>query len=69
VGRREEALAAIQESVEIRRRLAEAHHNVFRSDLAEALNSQSDFLAQLGRLDEARAAKNEGEAVLSILNR
>jgi hypothetical protein len=69
VGRREEGLAAIQDAVEVRRRLAEARPHIFLADLAEALNNQSNALVQLGRVDEALASKNEAERLLPMLDR
>jgi tetratricopeptide (TPR) repeat protein len=49
LGRREEALAAIEEAVEI----------AFLPDLAMSLNNQSGSLSGLGRLEEALAAIEE----------
>ena len=42
LGRREEALAAIEEAVAIRRQLAEARPDAFLPDLAMSLNNQSE---------------------------
>jgi hypothetical protein len=47
-GRREEALAAIEETVTIRRELTEARSDAFRADLAASLNNQSVFVAESG---------------------
>ena len=48
LGRREEALAAIEEAVTIRRQLAEARPDAFLPDLAMSLNNQSSRLAEPG---------------------
>ena len=47
LGRREDALTAIQEAVSIRRELARARPDAFRPDLAESLNNLSVRLAGL----------------------
>ena len=49
LGRREEALAAIQEAVTIRRQLADARPDVFRPDLAMSLLNLSNRLGSLRR--------------------
>ena len=59
LGRREEALAAIEEAVTIRRDLAAARPDAFLPDLATSLNNQSSCLADLGRREEALAAIEE----------
>jgi tetratricopeptide (TPR) repeat protein len=59
LGRREEALAAISEAVDIRRELAAAHPDAVRPDLASSLNRLSSRLAALGRRGEALAAISE----------
>ncbi|HEY6310674.1 MAG TPA: tetratricopeptide repeat protein [Streptosporangiaceae bacterium] len=56
LGRREEALAAIEEAVTIYRQLAEARPDAFLPGLAGSLNNQSASLADLGRREEALAA-------------
>ncbi len=56
LGRREEALAAIEQATGIYRQLAEARPDAFLPDLAMALNNQSVHLAGLGRREEALAA-------------
>ena len=56
LGRREEALAAVERAVTIRRQLAEARPDAFLPDLAMSLNNQSNRLADLGRREEALAA-------------
>ncbi len=59
LGRREDALAAGQEAVTIRRELAAARPDAFRPDLALELNNLSNRLAELGRREEALAAGHE----------
>src|ERR1019366_2974089 len=59
LGRREEALAAIEEAVTIRRELARARPDAFLPDLATSLNNQSVRLGELGRREEALAAIEE----------
>ena len=59
VGRLVEALAAIQEAVEIRRRLAAGRPDIFRFDLAASLNNLANRLSGLGRREEALAAIQE----------
>ena len=59
LGRREDALAAIQEAVTIRRELAAARPDAFRPDLAMSLNNLSNRLGDLGRREEALAAIQE----------
>jgi tetratricopeptide (TPR) repeat protein len=56
LGRREEALAAIEEAVAIRREVAAARPDAFRPDLADSLNKQAVRLSALGRREEALAA-------------
>ena len=63
LGRREEALAAIQEAVAIYRELAAARPDAFRPDLASSLNNLSLRLADLGRREEALAAIQEAVAI------
>ncbi|HEV2252293.1 MAG TPA: tetratricopeptide repeat protein, partial [Streptosporangiaceae bacterium] len=59
LGRREEALAAIQEAADIRRELAAARPDASRPDLAMALINLALWLADLGRPEEALAASQE----------
>lgn len=59
LGRREEALATIEQAVAIRRQLAEADPDTFLPGLAAALNNQSGRLAELGRWEEALATAGE----------
>ncbi len=63
LGRREEALAAIQESITINRELAAAHPDEFHPDLAVSLNTLSLRLADLGRQEEALAAIQEAVTI------
>ena len=59
LGRREEALAASQEAVDIRRRLAQTRPDAFLPDLATSLNNLGGHLSNLGRREEALAAIRE----------
>ena len=59
LGRREQALAAIQEAVAIRRERPDA----FRADLATSLNILSNRLGDLGRREQALAAIEEAVAI------
>jgi tetratricopeptide (TPR) repeat protein len=59
LGRREEALAATQEAVDIRRGLAQANPQAFLPDLAMSLTSLGNRLSELGRREEALAATQE----------
>jgi Flp pilus assembly protein TadD len=59
LGRREEASAATEEAVEIRRRLAATRPDVFSPNLAFALNSLGIMLSGLGRREEASAATEQ----------
>ena len=59
LGRREDALTAIAEAVQIRRALAAARPDAFRPDLAMSLNNQSSALANLGRREDALIASAE----------
>ena len=56
LGRRDDALAAIDEAITIYRPLAEATPDAFLPDLARALNIRSTCLRELGRRDDALAA-------------
>ena len=69
LGRWEEALAAIEEAVTIRRKLARAHPDMFLPDLATSLNSQSGCLSALGRREEALAAIEEAITISRELAR
>jgi tetratricopeptide (TPR) repeat protein len=60
LGRREEALQATQEAVDLRRRLAAQHPDAFLPDLASSLGAYGLVLRGLGRSAEAAAAFAEG---------
>ncbi len=59
LGRREAALAAIEEAVALDRELATTRPDAFTSDLAQSLNNLSNCLADLGRREAALAAIEE----------
>jgi tetratricopeptide (TPR) repeat protein len=59
LSRREEALAAAQEAVDIYRRLAKTRPDTFLPDLAKSLNNFGAMLSNLGRREEALAATQE----------
>ena len=59
LGRREDALAAIEEAVEIYRRLAAQRPDAFAPNLASSLNNLSGCLSDLGRREDALAAIEE----------
>ncbi|MEA2599153.1 MAG: hypothetical protein QOF89_145 [Acidobacteriota bacterium] len=59
LGRREEALQATGEAVEIRRQLALQRPDAFRPDLATSLNNLGLMLSDLGRREEALQATQE----------
>ncbi len=63
LGRREEALPAIEEAVALYRRLAARNPDAFEPDLATSLNTLSVRLAALGRRAEALAAIEEAVAL------
>jgi tetratricopeptide (TPR) repeat protein len=65
LGRREEALAAAQEAVQIRRALAAARPEAFTPDLARSLSNLAAMLSELGRREEALAAAQEAAALLA----
>ena len=69
LGRREESLAAAEESVQIRRRQAEAEPGTFRPALALALNDQTNPLGALGRWEDARASAEEAVQIRRDLAR
>ena len=64
VGRRDEGLAAIQEAVTVRRRLAAANAAAYKPDLARSLHNLSIDLAEAGRRDEAQQAREEAAALV-----
>jgi tetratricopeptide (TPR) repeat protein len=59
LGRREEALAAAQEAVELLRELAVARPDAFQPDLAASINTLANRLSELGQREEALAAAQE----------
>ena len=63
LGRREGALAAVEEAVTIYRELAAARPDAFRPDLAMSLNNLSADLANLGRREGALAAIEEAVTI------
>ena len=63
LGRREEALAAIEEAVTIRRALAQVRPAVFASRYASSLDAQAAILSELGRDSEAKAVQQEAAAI------
>ncbi|KAF7974198.1 hypothetical protein HWV62_13249 [Athelia sp. TMB] len=63
LGRHEEALAANQEVMGLRRALAAERPETFNADLADSLNNLSIDLSSHGRHEEALAAIQEAEAV------
>jgi hypothetical protein len=67
VGRREEALAAIEEAVGVYRALAEANPAARLPELAMALNNLSVDLADAGRREEALAAIEEAVRIRRAL--
>uniref|UniRef100_UPI001EF6B414 tetratricopeptide repeat protein n=1 Tax=Frankia sp. Cj3 TaxID=2880976 RepID=UPI001EF6B414 len=58
-GRREEALAATEQAIEIYRRLATANRAAFEPDLARSLTNLGVWLSGLGRREEALAATEQ----------
>ena len=67
LGRREEALQATAEAVEIRRRLAAQRPDAFLPDLATSLNNLGMRLSNLGRREEALQATAEAVEILRRL--
>jgi tetratricopeptide (TPR) repeat protein len=65
LGRREEALAASQEAVDIYRRLAQTGPDAFLPDLATSLSVMSDVLAALDRHGEAAQAATKALEILA----
>ena len=66
LGRREEALAAAQEAVDIRRALAAARPEAFTPDLAGSLNNLAGALSELGQREEALAAAQEAAELVVL---
>ena len=67
VGRRDDALAASQEAVDIYRRLAERAPDAFLPDLAASLNNLGGDLSAVGRRDDALDATQEAVGVYRTL--
>ena len=63
LGRREEALAAIEEAATTYRALAQARPAVFAGRYASSLEAQAAILSELGRDSEAKAVQQEGTAI------
>ncbi|HEV8579755.1 MAG TPA: tetratricopeptide repeat protein [Thermoanaerobaculia bacterium] len=59
LGRREDALVATREAVEIYRQLAQLRPDAFRPDLATSLNNLGNRLSDLGRREDALVATRE----------
>jgi hypothetical protein len=62
LGRREEALAVIEETITIRRGLASARPAVLAVRYAISLRMQAMILSELGRSAEAQAARHQAAA-------
>lgn len=58
-GRRDDALAAADESVRLNRALAAARPKKYRYSLACSLSTQAEVLTQAGRLDDALDSVSE----------
>jgi tetratricopeptide (TPR) repeat protein len=72
VGRRDEALAAAREAVDLRRKLVEFNRDAYLPDLAASVNNLAVHLAAAGWRDEALAASQEAvdlDRELVALNR
>jgi len=69
LGRKQEALAAINEAIIIYRVLARFQPDAFLGDLAESLNGQSLLAADLGWHEEALAAISEATSIYRQLAR
>ena len=67
LGRREEALATIEEATTAYRALAQARPDASLPDLAGSLTNQSGRLADLGRWEEALAAAEEAATIRHTL--
>jgi len=59
LGRREEALAAARQAVDLRRELAARRPDAFNPNLAASLNNLAKFLSELGRREEALDAARQ----------
>ena len=65
IGRREDALVAAEEAVDLHRRLAAERPDAFTPDLATSLNNLANRLSGLGSREEALAAAEEAVGLLS----
>jgi tetratricopeptide (TPR) repeat protein len=65
LGRREEALAAIEQATGIYRRLAEASPDTFAPSFAASLNNLAETLSSLNRDAEASAIREEADGARS----
>ncbi len=65
LGRREEALAASQEAVDLYRRLAQARPDAFLPDLARSISVTSDVLTAFDRPTEATQAAHQALEILA----
>jgi tetratricopeptide (TPR) repeat protein len=63
LGRREEALEAVEEAVAVYRGLTVTRPDAFMPDFAASLNNLSNMLSQLGRREEALEAVEEAVAI------
>ncbi|MEO1077119.1 MAG: tetratricopeptide repeat protein, partial [Bacteroidota bacterium] len=62
-GQRKASLAATEEAVTIRRRLAQRNPDAFEPDLATSLNNLGAFYSNLGRREDALTATEEAVAI------
>jgi tetratricopeptide (TPR) repeat protein len=69
LGRREDALGATQEAVDIRRQLALLRPDAFRPHLASGLNNLGNRLSDLGRREDALLATQEAVEIYRGLAR
>ena len=67
LGRWEEALDAVEQAVAIHRQLARDLPGAFTPGLARSLNNLAATLSELGRDDEATAARVEAGTTMSML--
>jgi tetratricopeptide (TPR) repeat protein/nucleoside phosphorylase len=68
LGRREEALKATLEAVELRRALSEGNPDAFQPNLAGSLNNLGVMLSALGRREDALKATQEAVKVFQALS-
>jgi hypothetical protein len=64
-GRREDALAATHEAVDIYRRLAQTRPDAFLPNLATSISGMSDTLAALDKHEEAARAATQALKILA----